>query len=136
MEERYENRRRELEEALRGAKKEGLRAFLGKPGDPSGTPYVLLSDGTDILYIEHIGPSTDRTPLFSVSYEYMPSREAGSACAVTKPGYGYEMLNRKAFCECTAKGRQLAASYHAKRYKGLDQFLARNAWKKEHYEEL
>lgn len=137
LDEYYGKKREALRERLLEAKALGFAVFLTKAGEFPDIPYGLISDGTDVLYVQDMdGGGWDGENLYYVAYEYVPSRQNGSGCAVTEPGEGYVCFTKEMFDECVNIGRRKAASFGAVRYRNLEQAFRTDSWRREHYEKL
>ena len=127
MSEYYNEARKLLKEQLGSLKKQGLRVFINKSTDYC---YGLISEGKDVAYIEKtIGP------VFSLSYQYVPTKGWGDGVSYFQRYEGKSNLCREDFDQCVSYGRSFAESRGIPLYKGLNEYM-KDPWNQTNYIEL
>lgn len=108
----------------------GLDVYINHVTELTDSHYGIITDGENIIYIQFATYSSDT--LFSMSFEYVPSRKNGSGVGFIE---SKESLTMNDFEECVTYGRRFAARYGAELYRSFEQYM-KDPWHKEHYEKL
>lgn len=118
---------------LLSVKAKGLRVFTNVPSEYNYSNYGLLTDGTNIIYVQF---GEYGSTLFTTFFEWIPSKKNGSGCRTLKNGYGYKELTKEVFLEAVEYGKKFAKQCRAELYKDFDSYFNRDNYNKNHYIEL
>lgn len=132
MDKHYEEKRALLTKNLLNMKKEGFRVFINKPDRFREYNYGIISDGTDIVYVQ----IPRRSTLFETSFQYVPSKKNGTGIQTIEEGYGYEKILPEVFEEVVKIGRSYACASGIRCYTGIEEYFSSRPSAKDLYQEL
>lgn len=114
----------------------GYRVFINKSNNENDSylNYGLISDGTNILYVQFAEFST----WFVMSFQYCPSRNHGSGCMYCNSTSAIEMQNitETNIQNVIAYGSAYCRRNHVKRYANIEEYFNKNSFAKNNYVEL
>ena len=130
------SKRELLKNELLNLKACGYRVFINKNDNENDSylNYGLISDGTNILYVQFAEFST----WFTISFRYYPSRNHGSGCMYCDSENIIEMQNitKTDIKNIIAYGLAYCRRNHVQRYASLDDYFNKDFFAKNHYIEL
>lgn len=128
----YEDLRKFLTTELESMKSNGFRIFINTEDQFKQHNYGLVTDGTNILYVQ----CCEHEALLEPMLKYVKTKENGCGCPAIEEGFGYQHLTPEAFQEAVDYGKKLATKYKATLYKSFDEYIKKEPHDLELYIEL
>lgn len=128
----YETLRKFLTTELKSMKSKGFRVFINTEDQFKQHNYGLITDGTNILYVQ----CYEHEALLEPMLKYNKTKENGCGCPAIENGFGYQHLTTEAFNEAVDYGKKLAAKYKATLYENFGEYIKKEPHDLELYTEL